>query len=401
MFVGFCTCGVVPPPSALGRGVAVFDRALHEALRRIVVGGGGGFGPLQDEIAALPVCMGGLGVSRGEDLRPYAFLASSLQTQVLQDDILAGWEVPVHPELEAARRAFGDLVGDFDDSQFDSPDFVRRDLQKKLGSLSAKVRRDSLLAHPAPQRLHEVLLSSSLPHASAWLHALPLPRLGQSMLGVDFSCRLRYQLCIPIFLEGSPCPCCSEPLDRWGDHAVQCRYGKGVSATSRHNAVRDVLFVMGRRLGLDVEREPHFPVRVPGAEGRRPDLIFKNWVEGKDLYVDIAGSSPLCLSNLACFSAGGAASKAVARKEASYRNILLAQPPCVAYCTFAFESFGGLHSDARGLIARFQGVVNLAALNHDDSMWYSVMRRVSFTIAKAIGRQLSSRLPWWGGLCSL
>jgi hypothetical protein len=45
------------PPSMVGRSVEVLDAALHVALRHIVVGDGGGFDPLQDELAALPLCM--------------------------------------------------------------------------------------------------------------------------------------------------------------------------------------------------------------------------------------------------------------------------------------------------------------------------------------------------------
>lgn len=35
-------------------------------------------------------------------------------------------------------------------------------------------------------------------------------------------------------------------------------------------------------LGLDAVREPHFPVRVPEADGRRPDLLLKDWEEGRE-----------------------------------------------------------------------------------------------------------------------
>lgn len=41
---------------------------------------------------------------------------------------------------------------------------------------------------------------------------------------------------------------------------------------------------------------------------------------------------------------------------------------------------------------RLQQVLNLAAMSHDDSVWFSVIRRASFAISKAIGRQLSSRM---------
>jgi hypothetical protein len=92
----------------------------------------------------------------------------------------------------------------------------------------------------------------------------------------------------------------------------------------------------------------------------------------------------------------GASRKAGAGKERSYRDILRAQPPSVMYLSFSFESLGGLHPDAVGLLVRLQGGVTLSALTHDDCFWFSVIRQVSFAIAKAVGRQLSSRLPWWG-----
>lgn len=40
----------------------------------------GGVSSLQDELAAPPLCMGGLGILPGADIRSYAYLASSLQT---------------------------------------------------------------------------------------------------------------------------------------------------------------------------------------------------------------------------------------------------------------------------------------------------------------------------------
>jgi hypothetical protein len=87
-------------------------------------------------------------------------------------------------------------------------------------------------------------------------------------------------------------------MDRWGAHALPCRVGKGVSVTHRHNSVRNILFRLGKGMGLDVVREPHFPVRVPGAEGRRPDLLFQNWEDGRDLFTDVVGSSSLASSNV-------------------------------------------------------------------------------------------------------
>jgi hypothetical protein len=267
----------------------------------------------------------------------------------------------------------------------------------KLGNLLAKTRREYLLAPPAPRRLHEVLHSSALPRAHEWLLALPVPRLGQAMLAVDVSCRLMYHLCVPIFPVGAICPCCSLPMDRWGDHAVQCRVGKGIAVTYRHNAVRGILYRMAKELGLDVVRETHFPIHVPGAEGRRPDLLLKEWEGGRDLYLDVVGSSPLAGTNVGAFAPSGGADGAVARKMSDYRDIMRAQPPSVVLRAFAFETLGGLHADALEVLTRLQGRVNMAVLTCDDNVWFLVVRRVGMVIAKAQGRQLSFRLQGWRG----
>jgi hypothetical protein len=99
------------PLSVVAQGVELFDATLHAALRRITVGEGGGFGPLQDEIAALPLCMGGLGVPRGQDIRHVASLVNALQSRGLQEEVLGEWEVPPHPEVSEARKSFQEVAG--------------------------------------------------------------------------------------------------------------------------------------------------------------------------------------------------------------------------------------------------------------------------------------------------
>eukprot|EP00884_Botryococcus_braunii_P013457 jgi/Botrbrau1/22111/Bobra.0206s0037.1 len=169
--------------------------------------------------------------------------------------------------------------------------------------------------------------------------------MGQVMASTEFRCRLRYQLLIPMFPRGAPSPRCGQEMDRFGDHAVQCRAGRGVVVTSRHNAVRDLLFRIGKEVEAAVNREPPLPVRVLGFETRRPDLVFLDWVGGRDLYVDVVGTSPLAASYWAGggeFVPGGAAARAAAGKLASCREVLLRQPPHVVFRPFAFETFGGL-----------------------------------------------------------
>jgi hypothetical protein len=60
--------------------------------------------------------------------------------------------------------------------------------------------------------------------------------------------------------------------------------------------------------------------------------------------------------------------------------------------------WGVVHADAIEVLSRLQGRANLAVLSNDDNIWFSVVRRVSIVIAKAVGRQISSYLPGWEGV---
>lgn len=67
---------------------------------------------------------------------------------------------------------------------------------------------------------------------------------------------------------------------------------------------------MARELALAVHWEPRFPTPVFGSISRRPDLVFRDWDNGRDLYVDVVGSSPPAGSYRSAFMSGGAAVRA-------------------------------------------------------------------------------------------
>jgi len=177
----------------------------------------------------------------------------------------------------------------------------------------------------------------------------------------------------------------------WGDHAVHCTSGGDVAIVGRHYFVQNGLHRMFTSARQRVTREPSFPTPVPGQERRRADLRLHAWEDGRDLFLDIVGSSPLTTANLQNFVPGGAAERAAQDKLTRYAQLLAAQRPPVAFQAFAFETFGGLHSDAFNLLKRLQGVLNQAMVAQEDVEGYLVVPRVSFIIAAAVGRQLAAR----------
>jgi hypothetical protein len=380
------------PPTAAAPAFAAFDVLQSRVLQNIVTAGGSGFGPVQQSLGALPIANGGLGITTATSLLPCAYLASVTQTASLQRSILGPSTAPPIPAALAARAEYCALVPEFDEALFQDPDFVRGKVQAQLSKPLCQRAYRELIDDPArSDRDRAVLHSLAQPGASDWLLALPVPHLQQTMAPEQFRCRLQYQLLIPMFLEGSQCPYCLRELDVWGDHAVHCTSGGDVAIVGRHYSVRNGLDAVLTSARQRVTREPTFPTPVPGQERRRADLRLHAWEDGRDLYIDIVGSSPLTVANLQHFVPGGAAMRASQDKQTRYAILLSRQQPPVAFQAFSFETFGGLHSDALALLKRLQGLLNQAIIAHEDVEGYFVLRRVSFIIAAAVGRQLAAR----------
>jgi hypothetical protein len=65
-------------------------------------------------------------------------------------------------------------------------------------------------------------------------------------------------------------------------------------------------------------------------------------MHGRDLFVDVVGSSPLALSYRKNCVPGSAVALAASHKMAWYSEVLARKPPRVVFKPFAFISFGGL-----------------------------------------------------------
>jgi hypothetical protein len=137
-----------------------------------------------------------------------------------------------------------------------------------------------VLALLAPERLVEVVESGAQPHAHGWLLAMPVQRLGQvggrGGGGLGLRYRLKYQLIIHMYPEGTRCPKCHVLMDKWGDHTVQCRIGIGVANTYRDNAVTLVERILSQTLPNIFPQ--HGCWEVPGTSlGQGWELLGSGW----------------------------------------------------------------------------------------------------------------------------
>jgi hypothetical protein len=114
-----------------------------------------------------------------------------------------------------------------------------------------------------------------------------------------------------------------------------------------------------------------------------------SWDRGRDVCVDITGSSPLTQGGLVDFMPGRCVSDAAQRKYAKYRDVCSAAG--YGFIPFSFSSFGELEADAILMLGRIRSF----CLSHDaDSRAAAyIFSRVCFAIVKGVGAQLVSRLP--------
>ena len=205
-----------------------------------------------------------------------------------------------------------------------------------------------------------------------------------------YRCVLCYKLGIPLFSQSIPCSACSRVFDGdlFRDHAVSCTGIVGVK--HRHNGVRDTLVDVCYRAGISVGREVDIGLTTEDGKPLRPaDMLLYAWDSGRDVCVDLTGSSPLTQSGLSDFVPGRAIFDAAHRKRAKY------QDRCAAigygFLPFSFSSLGELEPDAVALLKRIQKFstaqdVGARAAPH-------IFTRICFSIAKGVGAQIVSRLP--------
>ena len=100
--------------------------------------------------------------------------------------------------------------------------------------------------------------------------ATPIPALGLRLRPGEFTTVTRYRLGCPVFETDGPCPDPLLPSDQFGDHALCC--GHGGERISRHNQLRDPLYVMAAADALNLTKESKF--LLPGLDRRPADVLI-------------------------------------------------------------------------------------------------------------------------------
>lgn len=195
-------------------------------------------------------------------------------------------------------------------------------------------------------RSHNLLLACSMPHASDWLHAPPIPSLGLGLQSDCFRTAMKFRLGVPLFDAPFPCPArgsdgkaCGSQMDVFGDHAPCCHHGP--SLVFRHNNVRDILGHAARGAGLTaviIEKKN----QVAGSRAKPGDITVQQYHRGfATSAFDVTVTHPLQKKflEIAMEEAGIVAEEAHDRKL--QKSLEVCKEEGIHFVPLAWESTGG------------------------------------------------------------
>jgi hypothetical protein len=293
--------------------------------------------------ASLPVKLSGLGVNQTKVIAGSAYVGSCALTKdsvaaLLGVDATSYEPVGVaelltaHEVATGASHTLASLSGE-------------KSVQHKLST----ERHEALfqqLKSKSSIRTQNLMLCCTMPHASDWLLAPPIPGLGLGLQSDVFRTALKFRLGLPLFSEPFPCPAlthegkvCGDQMDIFGDHAPCCH--NGPSFLFRHNNIRDILGHAARGAGLAavvIEKKN----QIDGSNAKPGDITVQQYHRGfASSAFDVTITHPLQKKfiNIAMEEAGMVAEEAHDKKL--QKSLEVCQKEGIHFVPLAWESTGG------------------------------------------------------------
>ena len=260
-----------------------------------------------------------------------------------------------------------------------------------MASLKVDLLNQSLLLQQVTEEgeAREIarMASLGLPHAGSFLSVVPSPSLGLHLRAAEFIPVLKYRLGIPVYSADGPCPACSLPSDRMGDHSLGC--AKTGDRIARHNMLRDVLFEAAASADLGPSKEERH--LLPGTVARPGDVTIRRWSNGKDGAIDVTVTSPLSPSNVA----GAAAQAGASLAKACQRKVRDTAEACrregFVFLPFALETLGGLHTGAVNQVKQLATALARCKGSEEGEVTSQLFGRLSLTLMRGNALMLSTR----------
>jgi hypothetical protein len=381
------------PPDVLHDALKQVDDRFREILSKILR-----VASLTDdtwEHASLPTRFAGLGVTQTKVVAGAAYVGSCALTRDLVAALLRRDPDSFVPsgisDLLLAHELSTSSPHDFA-ALCDTP-HVQRLLSNEMHlAILGKFRSRS------DARTANLLLACTMPHASDWLLAPPIPGLGLSIPNDGFRCALKFRLALPLFDSGLTCPAsskggviCGAQLDTFGDHAVCCKHG--TSWLFRHNAVRDILGHAAKAAGLTavVIEKKH---QITGSLKKPGDITVAQYHRGfASSAFDVTVTHPLQKSyvNVAAVEAGVAAHAAHDRKL--QKHLGDCKDEGLHFVPLAWESTGGATESVHETLCRWTDLEAARGGYSVSMIRQTLYSQISCSLQRHLGQATIDRQP--------
>ena len=292
--------------------------------------------------ASLPVRFAGLGVNQTRAIAGSAYVGSCALTKDLVAALL-------EQDSSSMMPGVSELLTSHETATGITHDFASLSSKQSVQQLLSTERHQATFERLKSQlsvRSHNLLLACSMPHASDWLLAPPIPGLGLGLQSDAFRTALKFRLGLPLFSEPFPCPAlsssgsaCDAQMDVFGDHALCCH--NGTSLVFRHNNIRDILGHSARAAGLSavVTEKKN---QIEGSKAKPGDITVQQYHRGfATSAFDVTISHPLQKKfiEIAMKEAGVVAEEAHDRKL--QKSLKVCESEGIHFVPLAWESTGG------------------------------------------------------------
>ena len=231
------------------------------------------------------------------------------------------------------------------------------------------------------------LLCCAMPHASAWIRALPTKQ--NKLSASEWVISMKRWLGVPFFnSEHLCCACKNEAMDVFAIHASVCPVSG--DRIKRHNAIRDCFFDSCSAACWGPIKEK--PFLLPGSSEKPADILIPNYSGGKDLAIDFAVTCPLqskYLRDSAITSGHACNSYALEIKSNNFEQRV--QQQNMEYLPIILETFGGFSSESLVFINKLTNSISLRYSESRASCANSFFEKVSCLLMKLLARSISSR----------
>ena len=357
----------------------VFDNLIRDTLTHIL---GSTVDNIQWAQSQLPVAMGGLGLRSAEEHSAGAYISSVLSTESLKEGLLPHRNISISlvPSILYLNTKVQEELSEddlFGMNQRSISVQIDLQLQSRLAESLTSMRDKARMA------------SLSLAHSGDWINVVPSPVLGLHLRPQEFRYAMLYRLGVPIYSREGPCPACSKPSDRYGDHALAC--AADGERIARHNHLRDALFSVAASANLAPRKEMQY--LLPGSNARPADVFIPCWSGGLDTALDVTVVCPLLPNRFAQAVETPGHTLTQAFNDKCRTTLQACQSEGIAFIPLPAETLGGWHPRAEDQIKKLARALARCTGREEEESIRHLFQKLGVILVRSNAAMFINRIP--------